>query len=130
MPDNPELIQHRERMKQLINFKNMRIGSISPTDLDGLIEYQDKCFIFIELKYGDAEIPKGQKLALERLTDLVSMMRPSVLIVGTHNTPIDIDIDMANTRVREYYYKRRWIKDKDTTMGLVSRFIKLVEGEL
>jgi len=37
-------IEHRDRARQIRDFSNLRYGNITPTDIDGLIEYQNKCF--------------------------------------------------------------------------------------
>lgn len=67
--DNRGKIQYRERRKQLVDFSGIRIGNITPTDCDGLIEYHDKAYIIFEIKYRDAEVPHGQRLALQRSID-------------------------------------------------------------
>ena len=57
-------------MKQLIDFQGLAVDEyIYPTDIDGLIEYKDSEYIIFEVKYGDAEVPFGQKLALQRMVD-------------------------------------------------------------
>lgn len=51
-------------MKQLIDFKGCAVdGGMYPTDIDGVIEYKDSKYIIFEVKYGDSEIPIGQRLA-------------------------------------------------------------------
>lgn len=63
-------INNPQRMKQLIDFQGLAVDEyIYPTDVDGLIEYKDSEYIIFEVKYGDAEVPFGQKLALQRMVD-------------------------------------------------------------
>lgn len=63
-------IQNPERMKQLIDFKGLGLdGGIYPTDIDGLIEYHDKEYIIIEVKHGNAKVPVGQRVAMQRMVD-------------------------------------------------------------
>ena len=85
-----------ERARQINNFKNMRYGKITPTDMDGLIEYHNKAYVFIEVKYGDKDLPFGQRLALERLVkDTSSKDKQSIAIVCEHqvdNTENQIDV--------------------------------------
>lgn len=63
-------IHNRHKMKQLIDFKGCAVdGGMYPTDIDGVIEYKDSKYIIFEVKYGDSEIPIGQRLALQRMVD-------------------------------------------------------------
>ena len=63
-------INNPDRMKQLIDFKGLEVdGYIYPTDIDGLLEYKDSEYIIFEVKYGNAEVPFGQKLAIQRMVD-------------------------------------------------------------
>ena len=58
------MIKHQEYANKVINFNSLQFGNISPTDIDAVIEYKDKWFIFIETKFNKAEMPRGQQLAL------------------------------------------------------------------
>ena len=61
-------IHNKRKMKQLIDFKGCAVdGGMYPTDIDGVIEYKDSKYIIFEVKYGDSEIPIGQRLALQRM---------------------------------------------------------------
>ncbi len=51
------MILNEDHLTQFNDFSGLRYGSIYPTDIDGLIEIQDKLFIFIELKYQEAKVP-------------------------------------------------------------------------
>lgn len=62
-------IENRNRARQIIDFSGLQYGKITPTDIDGLIEYHDKAILLLEFKYADAEMPRGQKVALERMCD-------------------------------------------------------------
>lgn len=102
-------IQNRQRAQQLRDFSGMRYGNITPTDIDGFIDFGNKVFVFIETKYGDAEFPYGQRLALERLCDASHNGGvASWAIVTRHDTPVENDIDLANTRVCEFRERGQW----------------------
>lgn len=111
MFNNRGAIHNRPRAKQLRDYSGLRFGKITPTDIDGLIEYKNKAYVILELKYGDTELPFGQRLALERLTDdLEQVGKPTLCIVATHDThDCNKDIDAANTIVTKYRLKREWI---------------------
>jgi hypothetical protein len=105
-------------------------GGITPTDIDGLIEYDGKCFVFFELKLDDAPLPSGQRKALMRLVDDLS--KPSILIIAWHNIEDpSIDIDVALAIVSHYYYGGKWYSPMNmiTLKELVDRFLKKHGGE-
>jgi len=103
------VITNRARARQIRDFSGLQIGTITPTDLDGLIEFHDECFIFCETKFSDAPPLQGQLLALERLCDTCERGgRPTILFITTHNTPVHGDIDMGMTGVVSYRYKFNW----------------------
>ena len=66
------LIRNRDYMRQIKDFSGLRFGKISPTDIDGFLDFGNSLFIFVEMKHGDTRIPYGQKLALTRLCDAVA----------------------------------------------------------
>ncbi len=98
------------RAKQVKDFTGLLFGNITPTDIDGLIEYHGKGYVLIELKLGDAVLPFGQRLALERLTDdLHTAHKPTLCIISRHEiyNPQN-EIDVANSTVEEYRFKGKW----------------------
>ena len=103
--ENRGIIQNRKYAKQINNFSGLRVKNITPTDIDGFIDFGNKKFVFIEMKYRGAKLPYGQRLALERLID--SCNKDAVLIIAQHDTESG-DIDVANSIVREYRYKKKW----------------------
>ena len=87
----------------------MRFGSITPTDVDGFVEFRDQLFVLIETKVEGQELPDGQRKALERECDAVRETgRMSTVLVVEHDTPPDKDIDVAACAVREYRYEGHW----------------------
>ena len=123
-------IKHRERSRQVNDFSNLELShNITPTDIDGLIEYRNEKYIFFEVKYSEAQLHYGQRLALERLVaDTSSRDKKSIAIVcehDVHNTSVDVDV--AETRVREVYSYRtkewRVPANTYTTKQLIELFI-------
>ena len=107
--NNRGRIQNRERAKQIIDFSGLRYGNITPTDLDGLIEYRDKAFILLEYKLQGVEVPYGQKLAFQRLIDALSYTRPAICFICEHTqTNKEQDINATNALVREVYWCGQW----------------------
>jgi hypothetical protein len=121
MENEKGVIRNREFATQVRDFRNLKFGNITPTDLDGLIEYKNKCFVLIEVKYEGAEMPFGQGLALERLCD--SITKPTILILATHTSMGDIDV--GNTKVEQFRFWKKWHEPENvtTTRELVERFV-------
>ena len=44
-------IMHAERAKQLNDFNGLQYGNITPTDIDGVIDYKDRAMVFLEIKF-------------------------------------------------------------------------------
>ena len=125
-------IQNRQRARQIIDFKNIRIGAKGmPTDCDGLIEYHDKAYVLFEVKHGKKDVPFGQRLALERMCDdFAKIRKPAVLIVAEHEVDDpDDDIDAAACIVRSFYFRRRWYlpSERITLKDKIDSFIKFVD---
>lgn len=103
--DNRGIIQNKERFKQPISFEGMKHNDISPTDIDAIIDYRNKCFILYEVKYEDAPMPRGQALALERIVK--ALRNSDVDAFALHcrhhvSSPRD-PIVLANTEVVAFY---------------------------
>ena len=122
-------IHNRERAQQIKDFQGLRFGNITPTDIDGLIEYKNKLFIIIELKFVGNELPFGQKLALERLCYVLGKDRPSILFIGIHNCSPEIDIPCALIKVKDYYFHGwKTFEQEDTLKSAIDRFINKYAG--
>jgi len=108
------LIHNREHMRQIKDFSGLRFGKISPTDIDGFLDFGDKLFVFVEMKYGNAEIPLGQRIALTRLCDaVVSKDRKSYLLIVRHELSSESDINVSEQIISDVYFNKRWHKAKN-----------------
>lgn len=117
------MIKDQHGFHQKCVFENLRFDTKYPTDIDAFMEVNDKYFIFIEAKRGSKEMDLGQRLALERLCDVVGYARESLLIVCRHDS--DEDIDLGNCLVKKYRYKHEWYVELDeiTVRQKVQSFI-------
>ena len=107
-------IYNRARAKQLRDFSGLLYGNITQTDIDGLIEYQNKCYIFYETKLKGNPLPFGQRLALERITDDLAKIKPTICIVSEHDIKDpNQDIYVSLTPVLEYRFRGAWHTPKD-----------------
>jgi len=101
------------RMKQLVDFKGLGVdGYIYPTDIDGLIEYKDSEYIIFEVKLSGAEVPMGQRLALQRMVDDFTKVGKQAVALICEHTVWDSDkpVVAAWCKVREIYYgeEKKW----------------------
>ena len=109
-------VRNRDFATQHRDYSKLRYGNITPTDLDGLIEYRGTKYVLIETKFvGDRQILSldelfsyGQLLALERLCDDLQSRKETILVVTGHSCTTKLDIDMAETNVLWFRKKRVW----------------------
>lgn len=120
------VINNKDRARQLRDFSGLRYGNITPTDIDGLIEYKDIAYVIFETKFGSAEVPRGQMIALERLCDDLQNYKHTIVIISSHNHPVTEEIDLANSIVTQYRWRKKWVDMKDnpyTVKMLVDWFL-------
>lgn len=123
------VIRNRAHATQVRDFRKLRFGNITPTDIDMLIEYRNLGWVYGELKFVGAELPFGQRLAMERMCDDLARAKPTLGIVAQHNTSGDIDV--AEAIVTEMRWQARWVvpAERTTVKELVDRFVKWLEME-
>ena len=101
-------IRHRDRARQIISFSNLRRHrGITPTDIDGFIDYGGNGFILMEAKLYGKEIEYGQKLAFENLIKSINK-KPICTIVFRHDTPLEEDVQAYECYVDDYYGNFNW----------------------
>lgn len=110
----PGKINNQGIMKQVVDFKGLVFGKISPTDIDCFIDFGNKLFVIVEAKHNDAQVPFGQKLAIERLCDATHCPpdRYSVSFIVSHKDTGNIDL--ANAIVRKYRINKKWHDPKSS----------------
>ena len=124
-------INYIKRAQQILDFSGMLFDyKITPTDIDGCIEYRNKCFMFFEVKYkndeGTAPLPFGQALALTRIID--NLNKPAVLFVASHTVgDCNKSINAAGCIIEKYYWKSKWYESTNSNTTLKAacdRFVK------
>lgn len=74
MPGSP--IRNVHLIKTVFDFNGLKYErGLYPTDIDAFIDFGDEGSVIIEAKSNGADMPKGQKMALERLSDDISSTR-------------------------------------------------------
>lgn len=126
------VIRNRQFAQQIRDFSGLRFGKITPTDIDGFIDYQDKLFIFFESKYGSTPLPYGQKLALERLCDACAESKKlSAVLLLTHTAQPGSDIEFGSLLVTSYRINKTWRPPKEAIdcRTAVERLIASADGK-
>ena len=118
--DKRGVIIHRDFKQRISDFSELRFGNITPTDLDAFMDFGNKLFVFVETKFQSAPMPRGQRLALERLVDACHNP-PTRYSVGflTSYSSSDEDINLARTLVREYRWMGKWAEPKKSNGTLL-----------
>lgn len=102
----------RELAGQLRDFRGLRWHKITPTDVDGLIEFHNNLWIFFELKFcreGHQLNVKidGQFTALSRTVDaLQDSGKKAFLVYCSHSFSPEVDILCHQCVVRHLYFDR------------------------
>lgn len=123
-------IRNKDFKRQIFDMSGLRYGKITPTDIDGFMDFGDKLFIFFESKHGDSGMSYGQNLAFERIVDACqSKGRESVGFVLSHHADTD-EIDVASLLVVKYrngfawHIPKRQITMKEAAGWFVERYSK------
>lgn len=115
-------VQYRNRYKQVRDFRSMRWGNITPTDIEVAIDFRNLLTVYCELKVEGKDVPYGQRLFLERQNDDIQRGgKDCFTLIAVHSTPPEIDIDVASCRVIEYRHNSQW--NKSITIYTVKEFI-------
>ena len=98
-------VQNKAKFKQRILFEGLiRRDRITPTDIDGFIDYKGNAFVFLEAKTGEADMKYGQKLAyinlIQRLQKAGAL---AICILFKHNTPSHEHIKASKQEVDSIY---------------------------
>lgn len=116
MEDNDRgKIRNREHVPTK-DYSGIRYDKITPTDIDGFIDFGNKLFVFVELKFGSSPLKYGQKLAIERLCDACqNNERNSVVLIARYYMESEDAVDIAPLLVDEYRFRGKWYRPKKET---------------
>ena len=109
------------RAKQLIVFEGVSSDGLGMTDVDGLLEYHNRAIIIYEVKSVGAPVPKGQRVALERLANNCHAAGKLAYAAVLEHTVFDTTkpVYVRDCAVREIYSARdkRWRKPTRAVTG-------------
>jgi len=107
------LIRNENQVKQAIDFKGLDYGSIHPSDIDAVLEFDNKHLILFEVKRLGNNIPIGQRLLLKRVCD--NWKGNSIVLKAEHNCNDEETIFLDECVLTEYYKSGKWVKTNGTT---------------
>ena len=130
---NRGIYQNENRGRQLLRFDGFQYGNITPTDIDGHIDYRDHVAVFFEAKLKGKDVPRGQRIALERLVkDAGCAHKHGIAVIMEHDvSDCTKDIWAVDCRVREIYTTEnmawrppKWpIKAKEMADAYINYFV-------
>jgi hypothetical protein len=120
------VITFRQRALQINDFSGLvRHRNITPTDIDGYLDYNGVAFLFMEGKHVNAKRSYGQRRSFENLCNaIIAGGRLACALIYTHEVPVGEDIDVSLCIVDEAYWCGKWVKDGKRT---VKEFISAYE---
>lgn len=104
------LIKNRNKVKQVIDFTGIQNGKLHPSDIDAVLEFDNKVLILIEVKRKFKSIPTGQRLLLERISDSWHDNEKSIVLKVEHECDNEnINIPLEDCKITRVYYKKHWV---------------------
>lgn len=122
------------RASQIIDFSGLKYKTVSFTDIDALMEYKNRAYIIVEVKYLDKELPFGQQLAIERMVqDAARNGKHAIAIVAEHDvedTQQSVYLQLCNIRCLYTSVEQKWRKPKyDLNVGkFVSEYLSWLDS--
>lgn len=105
------MIKYEKRIKQILDFRGIGNSKIHPSDIDAVLEFDNKYLIIFEVKYKGVSVPFGQELLFQRIVDCWQKTNgDAFLVYCQHETETDEIVNMENTTVIETYYKGKKFK--------------------
>jgi hypothetical protein len=101
------LIRNRNQVKQVIDFTGVQNGKIHPSDIDFVLEFDNKVLILGEVKRKYNKIPKGQKLILQNIIDRWGEGGIALKVEHQYNDD-NTNIPLEECTVTGRYYKGNW----------------------
>jgi len=120
-------IKYLERYKQLNDFTGLRYQrNITPSDIDGVIDFGGNAFVFLEGKLIGAPAQIGQDILFKNLCDsIVKSGLQAIVIYYHHNEPPDKIINVSECDVFKKYWNGEF---SDVKFITVSEAIEVVIG--
>jgi hypothetical protein len=103
------LIRNSKKVTQAIDFTGLQNGNIHPSDIDVVLEFDNRVLILMEVKHEFNKIPTGQRLLLERLCNSWHTPENAIVLKVEHNfNDDDSNIPLEKCWVTRTYFKSQW----------------------
>ena len=100
------MIKYPKRIKQVLDFRGVGDSKIHPSDVDAILEFDNKYLIIFEVKLKGVSVPFGQKLLFQRIADAWQDCRGEAFVVYCeHETETSDIVHMENAIVKKVYHK-------------------------
>ena len=125
------LINDSNKVVQAIDFSGVQNKNMHPSDIDAVLEFDNKLLILMEIKIKGKELPTGQKLMLQRICDAWDSNEDKnglILKVEHSHYNTKTDIPLRNCVVTEIYFKGQWSKRKQkliTCLNDIGKFYQI-----
>ena len=106
------MIKYKDRLKQLFDYEGIGKGNASPTDIDAVLEFDNKFLFLFEIKLEEVANEKGKIIALKRIADAWSSKSNesiSMIIFCEHNVPANKTVTLKDLTVVLYYFDGSYI---------------------
>lgn len=109
LPMDRGAIHCPERYKQLIDYSGLQFErKITPTDIDGFLEFGGDEYIYLEYKLKGKDLPYGQRLAFTRKFECLTRGGGQVLgVIAEHEIPPTVQIPAHLCSVKETWISPR-----------------------
>jgi hypothetical protein len=104
-----KLIRNRDKAAQLLAFDGMTYGRCRPTDIDASMDWQQRTFIFVEIKTEGVALTVGQRIHLEGLVKAIKAGgKEAYAILACHQTRTKDDVHVAICRTDRVFNGNTW----------------------
>lgn len=100
--------RNTDHARQLGRFDGMRWGNITPTDIDFATDFHGRLFVYADAKYGNAELPVGQRIFFERTCELLHRPPATFAVAFVVSHWEKGDFEFKQTIIRRYLWERVW----------------------
>ena len=129
--ENMSLINDSNKVVQAIDFSGVQNKNMHPSDIDAVLEFDNKLLILMEIKIKGKQLPTGQKLMLQRICDAwdsCDNKNGLVLKIEHNHYTAKTDIPLRNCVVTEIYFQGQWSKRKQkliTCLNDIGKYYKI-----
>lgn len=99
-------IYNKTLYKQATDYSGLRYNKITPTDIDGSMDFETRAYVFFDLKREGGKLTLGQEIHYKGLVD--NLRCPAMFVEVENNTRSDETVYAADCPVIRYYRGKDW----------------------